>query len=61
MLGYIFRLACWAYSVEVTPGKVNIKVLVEAEPRDVIRSLGSVWGVPCQCLLWIPASLQNMP
>lgn len=43
MLSYIFRVACWAYSVEVTPGKVNMEVLVEPEPRDIIRSLGSVW------------------
>lgn len=43
MLGYIFRVACWAYIVEVTPGKVNINALVEAEPQDVTRSLQSAW------------------
>lgn len=41
-LGYIFRVACWVYTVEVTPGKVNVTALVEAESRDVIGSWQSV-------------------
>jgi hypothetical protein len=46
MLGYIFRVACWAYTGEATPGKVNIKALEGAEPQDVIRSLQSFYSMP---------------